>query len=242
MVKKRKDTATRKSPPAPRINSGQAKAAQQRRTSLMDVVITKQNKPSKIKTLSSIRENQMTDKPVPFFKKLFRQKQTEEPTRLANQTTPPKQNSAPNGCTIRSQLDELLELVNEKGLVTLKEVSSKFNIDHDLAEKWAKILEENKLIELLYPGMGEADLVKLGYEKSNELKSRGLSGFFHSSNPHKKRVSDQNHSKETKTKNKVRPAWPGKLSFFGFGRVKASQNPAKHKKEVRHGNRKHRKL
>ncbi len=66
---------------------------------------------------------------------------------------------------IRSQLDELLELVNEKGRITLSEISSKFKIDHTLAESWAKILEDAKLAELHYPAVGEPDLIKAGYDE-----------------------------------------------------------------------------
>jgi hypothetical protein len=69
---------------------------------------------------------------------------------------------------IRSQLDELLELVNEKGRITLNEISSKFKIDHALAESWAKILEDAKLAELHYPAVGEPDLTKAGYDEEQK--------------------------------------------------------------------------
>src|SRR3989344_8456191 len=86
-----------------------------------------------------------------LFWKLFK---TQQNAGLAMQAQPRAPQRVRN---IRSQLDELLELVNEKGRITLKEISSKFKIDHTLAESWAKILEDAKLAELHYPAVGEPD-------------------------------------------------------------------------------------
>ncbi|MBL7050890.1 hypothetical protein ISS04_01875 [Candidatus Woesearchaeota archaeon] len=50
----------------------------------------------------------------------------------------------------KTEIDELYELIQEKGKITLKAVQSKFKIDRKKADEWATILEENGLIKINY--------------------------------------------------------------------------------------------
>ncbi|MFH0868852.1 MAG: hypothetical protein V1839_01350 [archaeon] len=74
--------------------------------------------------------------------------------------------------TIKSQLDEVLDMVNELGGVNARELAKKFGVGLDVVEGWGKVLEENKLIEIHYPAMGEPNFTKPGFVEKKEVKTR----------------------------------------------------------------------
>ena len=61
----------------------------------------------------------------------------------------------------KTEIDELYEMIQEKGKITLKTVQSKFKIDRKKADEWATILEENGLIKISYSFLSGPILKKL---------------------------------------------------------------------------------
>ncbi|QQG38711.1 MAG: hypothetical protein HYS32_03860 [Candidatus Woesearchaeota archaeon] len=57
-------------------------------------------------------------------------------------------------------LDELVELVNDLGVVRIKDLAAKFGVKEETVEEWAKILEQKKLVMIYYPAFGGAELRK----------------------------------------------------------------------------------
>lgn len=60
----------------------------------------------------------------------------------------------------KTDIDRLYELINQKGKLTISEISEGFGISKEMAEEWGKILEEHNLITLNYPPFGELELCK----------------------------------------------------------------------------------
>lgn len=56
---------------------------------------------------------------------------------------------------IETPLDELLELVIDKGSIKLADAAKKFKVKERQIEEWARILEEHELIEVHYPTIGK---------------------------------------------------------------------------------------
>jgi CBS domain-containing protein len=61
---------------------------------------------------------------------------------------------------MHTDIDRLLELIEEKGRVTIDEASEKLKVDRQMIEEWAAILEEHALITVEYPVIGTVELVK----------------------------------------------------------------------------------
>lgn len=61
----------------------------------------------------------------------------------------------------KTDLDRLYELINEKGKVTLSDVTKGFNISEEMAQEWARILESHGLVKINYPPFGEVELCKI---------------------------------------------------------------------------------
>jgi CBS domain-containing protein len=61
---------------------------------------------------------------------------------------------------MHTDIDRLLELIEEKGRVTIDEASEKLKVDRQMIEEWAAILEEHSLITVEYPIIGTVELVK----------------------------------------------------------------------------------
>jgi ribulose bisphosphate carboxylase small subunit len=61
----------------------------------------------------------------------------------------------------KTQIDELFEMVMEKGSVKIKEAAIKFKVHEAQIEEWAKILQEHGLIEIHYPVFGKPELKKV---------------------------------------------------------------------------------
>jgi len=73
---------------------------------------------------------------------------------------------------IRSQLDEFLEAIKEKGSMSANDAAKKFGVGLEVVENWGKILEENKLIEIHYPAMGEPNFSRPGF--TDETRNQNL--------------------------------------------------------------------
>lgn len=60
--------------------------------------------------------------------------------------------------TYNTDMDRLLDLVNERKKLTVEEVSGIFDISKKEAEEWGKILKDEGLISLYYPTVGDVEL------------------------------------------------------------------------------------
>lgn len=67
-----------------------------------------------------------------------------------------------------TDIDKLLNLVNERKKLTIEEVSGIFNISKKESEEWGKILKDEGLISLYYPTVGDVELRKKKREKKEE--------------------------------------------------------------------------
>lgn len=55
---------------------------------------------------------------------------------------------------IYTQIDEMVEMIEEKKVMSLDKIAKKLKLPLELVEDWAKILEEQKMIKLEYPPVG----------------------------------------------------------------------------------------
>ncbi len=62
------------------------------------------------------------------------------------------------GSSFKTDIDKLLDLVNEKEKISVDEVGGIFGISKEEAEQWGKILKDQDLITLYYPTVGDAEL------------------------------------------------------------------------------------
>ncbi len=67
-----------------------------------------------------------------------------------------------------TDIDRLLDLVNERKKLSINEVSGIFNISKSEAEEWGKILKDEGLISLYYPTVGDVELRQKKMEKKEE--------------------------------------------------------------------------
>ena len=58
----------------------------------------------------------------------------------------------------KTDIDKLLDLVNEKEKISVDEVGGIFGISKEEAEQWGKILKDQGLITLYYPTVGDVEL------------------------------------------------------------------------------------
>jgi len=61
---------------------------------------------------------------------------------------------------IETDLDKLVNFVNQVEVIKLSTAAKLFNISLKKAEEWAKILDGHDLVRLHYPGIGEPELRK----------------------------------------------------------------------------------
>lgn len=61
---------------------------------------------------------------------------------------------------IKTSLDQILELVMEKGSIKIPDAAKKLRVKDKQVEEWARILEEHDLIEIHYPTFGKPFLKK----------------------------------------------------------------------------------
>lgn len=55
----------------------------------------------------------------------------------------------------QTELDLLLEIINQKKTISMNELVRIFSIPKDLVEEWGRILEEHGLIKVYYPALGD---------------------------------------------------------------------------------------
>jgi len=55
---------------------------------------------------------------------------------------------------LETDVDRLLNLIKEKGEISISEAAKKFGVEEGKIEEWGKILEEHKLIKMHYPPIG----------------------------------------------------------------------------------------
>jgi hypothetical protein len=58
----------------------------------------------------------------------------------------------------KTDIDKLLDIINEKGSLNIEEVAKIFGIEKIEAEAWGKILKDQGLITIYYPTVGDAEL------------------------------------------------------------------------------------
>ena len=71
-----------------------------------------------------------------------------------------------------TELDSLLELVNENGVVSLTQAAKVFNVTQEKIKEWAKILEDHNLIKIFYPAISEPLLRSLTIENAGKKDNR----------------------------------------------------------------------
>ena len=79
----------------------------------------------------------------------------------------------------QTELDLLLEIINQKKSIGMSEIQRIFSVPKDLAEEWGRILEEHGLIKLYYPALGDPlfrtnsfiEIKKRKVKKTNAAKS-----------------------------------------------------------------------
>jgi hypothetical protein len=68
----------------------------------------------------------------------------------------------------RTVLDEIYELVEQQGEITLTALSKKLNIPAGRLEEWAKVFDRIGLLELDYPMVGDIIIRKVGYSSKGK--------------------------------------------------------------------------
>ena len=61
---------------------------------------------------------------------------------------------------IDTDIDEILRIVDRRGLIGIDEIQKKLNIPSDKIEEWGKVLEKHDLVEVFYPPIGKPELRK----------------------------------------------------------------------------------
>lgn len=61
---------------------------------------------------------------------------------------------------VETDIDEILQIVERKGSISLGEIKKKLMLPEDKIEEWGKILERHNLIEMFYPPIGKPEFRK----------------------------------------------------------------------------------
>ena len=67
-----------------------------------------------------------------------------------------------------TELDSLLELINENEVVSFSQAAKVFNVNQEKIKEWAKILEEHNLIKIFYPAISEPLLKSLANDRKKD--------------------------------------------------------------------------
>ena len=62
---------------------------------------------------------------------------------------------------VTTDLDVIMQLIEEKGKLTLADIQARFNIGRHLAEEWIQILADYGLIEIRYLPIGGVEVTKI---------------------------------------------------------------------------------
>jgi len=73
---------------------------------------------------------------------------------------------------IVTTLDNILQKIKEKGIVTIKGLSEELKIDKKKLQELIKILEENKLIKIEYTTFGDEKVMDINYKKPEKKKNK----------------------------------------------------------------------
>jgi DNA-binding transcriptional regulator YiaG len=68
---------------------------------------------------------------------------------------------------IETAIDKMIEILNDRGSVTILELSKQLGVSIEHVESWAKILEDKGLIEMEYPLIGPSRLRKKEWKKES---------------------------------------------------------------------------
>ena len=90
-------------------------------------------------------------------KKIYKIK-TEESVSEIKEEMKSDENKVVSVGAYNTDMDKLLDLVNERKKLTAEEVSGIFSISRKEAEEWGKILKDEGLISLYYPTVGDVEL------------------------------------------------------------------------------------
>ncbi len=61
----------------------------------------------------------------------------------------------------KTPIDELFEMISQKGTVSIKYAAARFNVHEAQIEEWAGILQDHGMIEIHYPVFGKPELKKV---------------------------------------------------------------------------------
>ncbi len=61
----------------------------------------------------------------------------------------------------KTPIDELFDLISQKGIVSIKYAADRFNVHEAQIEEWAGILQDHGMIEIHYPVFGKPELKKV---------------------------------------------------------------------------------
>jgi len=101
-------------------------------------------------------------------RKVYKIKRDKIVTDIKTEMATKKESSTDSGFSYKTDIDKLLDLVNEKEKISVNEIGSIFNISKEEAEQWGKILKEQGLINLYYPTVGEVELRRKKREITEE--------------------------------------------------------------------------
>ena len=88
---------------------------------------------------------------------------------------------------IETPIDELARILNERKKISLSEAAKLLKTNETQVEEWVKILEEHGFVELIYPALGEPQIVLKSLEKKELVKK-------------KKEIENRKEAVEEKTK------------------------------------------
>jgi DNA repair exonuclease SbcCD ATPase subunit len=71
---------------------------------------------------------------------------------------------------IETQIDELARLVSERKKVTVRDAAKILKTDEPQIEEWVRILEEYGFVELIYPALGEPQIILKEVNKKDSIK------------------------------------------------------------------------
>ncbi len=71
------------------------------------------------------------------------------------------QTSTLSSKTIKTEIDQLLSLINEKGKIKISDAAKAIGVDSKTIEDWAKILEAQEMVIIKYHTIGEIEILKI---------------------------------------------------------------------------------
>jgi len=75
---------------------------------------------------------------------------------------------------LKTEVDELYELIKKNGLVKVKTAAKRFKVKRGQIEEWGRILEEYDLAILHYPPFGDPVLILKKFKPKAEVKAKKI--------------------------------------------------------------------